>query len=209
MSASRELSTDGKWSAVIGIIGIVLTVLFFALDNEDDKPTQEPSSPPTTRASSSTETSSGNPEPSRSPEPQEKFLSDMEPLGNQFVVGESKSINGTDYPNTISLPVSGNCSADIKPSFVEYNLGRKWRTFNATMGLDDESMTDARVQLDIYLDGRRASVGYIAEPNHSREVKDLDVTGVARIKFREMYVGGVDRYCQVANASWGNARLSQ
>jgi hypothetical protein len=130
----------------------------------------------------------------------------MQPVEGDTMT-DSKSVNGNDYPRSVYLLVSGKCDWGAKPSSGVYELGRKWGSLTATMGLADDSMSLARVELNVYADDSLIA-HYVARVNADKHVQ-LNVSGVGRLKLEEIYMGGVDHYCNVASAVWGDAKLSK
>ncbi|MFL1432429.1 NPCBM/NEW2 domain-containing protein [Nocardiopsis sp. frass1] len=62
--------------------------------------------------------------------------------GHHYDTGPA-TVNGQEYTETVQLRGCANC-------FVEFDLGRKWTTFEAVVGLSDGSRSDASVTVRVF-----------------------------------------------------------
>jgi hypothetical protein len=79
------------------------------------------------------------------------YLADLEPLSGGTPDTAPRDIRGTTFLHSISAQ-TGGCARNREAEFV-YNLGTHFRTFDAVVGLSDQSTDAARVQVRIVADG--------------------------------------------------------
>jgi hypothetical protein len=84
------------------------------------------------------------------------------------------NISGTTYTHGVDVYVG--CT----DGFVEYDLGRDFRRFRATSGMDDGTASGTRARVEISLDGQIVSTNDIGLGDTI--AIDLDVTGALRLR---------------------------
>lgn len=144
---------------------------------------------------------SGSSEPP-SPGSEARYLNELEPLtSTQGVDNSAAEINGRGYARSVTLTTS----AAGPVNSVEYNLGRHWRTFTATIGLRDDSPTGGVLTFEVTVDGARKQREKIPL-GESREI-ELDVSDALRLGLTVTYSGqDAGNYYY---GSWGDAQLSR
>lgn len=135
--------------------------------------------------------------------PRTQYLSDIEPLFfTNPVESGSAVINGEAYPRTVSAALD---KSSIPAAEVEYDTGRRWKSFDAVIGIRDDSPSECSVQFEVLIDGRSV---------YSRDISLGNSVGISvrvndslRLKLSVSYVGSIEprEYCY---AAWGDARLS-
>lgn len=126
-----------------------------------------------------------------------KYLADMDPVENYASRGMAV-INGTSYIHSIALD---NNSA-TRDSSVQYDLGRKWQQFDATVGLTDDSPAGQQIQFQIFADGTKV-FDRLIDFGSSVSVR-LSVSGVLRLKLETLYSGQAN----IVHAGFGDAMLT-
>jgi hypothetical protein len=89
------------------------------------------------------------------------------------------------------------------PHQVEYNLGRHWKHLQATVGLRDDSATNAQVRMDAFGD-ERPLYSHVFALGQSDQM-NLDVSGVLRLRLVATLTSTPNGH---ATPVWGEARLS-
>jgi serine/threonine protein kinase len=148
-------------------------------------------------------------------EPGQRYLSDIDPVDNaesysgQWVAGQYTS-NGKQFLH--SVDVEAPCASDDSTFWVDYDLGRSYSTFRATVGLSDNDASDAKGAYAIYADGKKVTQGTLGV-GETKPV-ELDVSGVLRLRLEgtNANVSG-DEGCTVDSAAqadvvFGDARIS-
>jgi hypothetical protein len=131
---------------------------------------------------------------------QTRYFSELEPLTSTIGVDTSPAeINGRGFARSVTLIAS---SAGPTNS-AEYNIGRDWSVFSATIGLRDDSPSGGSLTFEVSVDGTR---------KYSREIPlgrsqniSLNVSHALRIKLTVTYSG--QDPANTYYGSWGNARL--
>jgi hypothetical protein len=132
-------------------------------------------------------------------QPQVSYLSDLSPAEGS-ANEDAVDISGKSYPHSIYLSVVYDAGD------VQYDLGRNYRRFRATIGLTDDSGSSASVLYEVFADGRRiynATLGL----GQTRDL-DIDMTGVLRLDLRAKST--TEAPCCPApdvNAAFGDARI--
>uniref|UniRef100_A0AAU2ACG9 NPCBM/NEW2 domain-containing protein n=1 Tax=Streptomyces sp. NBC_00093 TaxID=2975649 RepID=A0AAU2ACG9_9ACTN len=124
----------------------------------------------------------------------------MEPLkSTQGVDTSAAEINGRGFARSVTL--TANAAGPVNSA--EYNLGRHWRTFTATIGLRDDSPTGGVLTFEVTVDGTRKYRGKIPL-GESRDI-ELDVNDALRLELTVTYSGqDAGNYYY---GSWGDAQL--
>jgi len=129
------------------------------------------------------------------------YLADLEPVSTgSFSSTGSAAVAGTTYPFSAILFVSRN----TKVSSAEYNLGYKCKTFEATVGLRDDTQTGVRAKMLTGVDSAMVDHGQF-QPGMAKTIRQ-DVTSGFRMKIEAQYIAPTDRYGD-ARAVFGNARI--
>uniref|UniRef100_UPI00278BB5B4 NPCBM/NEW2 domain-containing protein n=1 Tax=Nocardiopsis sp. CC223A TaxID=3044051 RepID=UPI00278BB5B4 len=98
-------------------------------------------------------------------------------------------LNGEAHTRAL---VSTDCGGDYDPctGWADYNLGRKWSTFTATIGVDDTSSASATTTFTVHIDGE-PEVTETLELGETMEV-EVDVRDALRLRIEvESDAGGV------------------
>jgi hypothetical protein len=193
----------GLAATVIG--GLVLALILSSLGTSDAR---RPSSaqPPVAQSRASGPT--GTPEPSTTPpneasvgSPQRttEFLTDVAEVSGEasYPSGGSAAINGTDYSKSIY-----QCDCNFR--YVDYDLGRGYWRFRASIGVEDSAPTDVGYEFHVFADGELvySRAVYYGEPAVDL---DIDVTAVLRLRLTMNQLG--HKGSQGSWAIWGSARL--
>ncbi|MDQ0714008.1 hypothetical protein QFZ55_003460 [Streptomyces luteogriseus] len=134
---------------------------------------------------------------------QEQYLSETDPLSSEYgVENGSAEINGEQYSQSVVMRAD---KSYVPYGDAEYNLGRKWRSFDAIIGLRDDSPSKAALKFEIFADGERLHNERM-EVGESNEIT-LNVSGKLRLTLKVSYDSSedIDTYCY---GVWGDARLS-
>jgi hypothetical protein len=104
---------------------------------------------------------------------------------------ERSDVNGRTYHRNVVIEGWDNFLCDWRSAYsqIEYNLGRKYRRFTATIGLRDDTPTNRSVRFDVYGDGPTPLKSKTVKFGESFPIK-VDVTNVLRLKLRVTYVSG-------------------
>ncbi|MFD3999072.1 NPCBM/NEW2 domain-containing protein [Streptomyces sp. NPDC058583] len=128
------------------------------------------------------------------------YLGDVEPLtSTRGVDVGAAEVNGKGYARSVTLWV--NQAGPF--SELEYNLGRDWKSFKATVGLRDDSPSGGNVTFEVAVDGRTVYTKTVAL-GQTQEV-NVDAQDALRLKLTVTYSGEdatSDYY-----GTWGDARL--
>jgi hypothetical protein len=134
---------------------------------------------------------------------QVQHLSDIDPLRSEYgVANEPAEINGDQYPQSVIMRAD---KSYVPYGDAEYNLGRKWRSLDATIGLRDDSPSEAALNFEVFADGKRLHEERM-QIGESSEIS-LDVSGKLRLTLKVSYDSSedIDTYCY---GVWGDAQLS-
>ncbi|GAA2656905.1 NPCBM/NEW2 domain-containing protein [Streptomyces vastus] len=134
---------------------------------------------------------------------QEQYLSETDPLSSEYgVENGSAEINGEQYSQSIAMRAD---KSSVPYGDAEYNLGRRWQSFDATIGLRDDSPSESALNFEVFADGERLHEERM-KVGESSEIA-LNVSGKLRITLKVSYDSSeiIDTYCY---GVWGDARLS-
>jgi hypothetical protein len=108
--------------------------------------------------------------------PVTRFLEGVQPVDRDNVDLHTPTfdVSGTTYSHGVWLE---SCSSS---AFIEYDLGRDFRRFQATVGLLDDVPSDARARVELTLDGTIVSTDDIGLGDTI--AVDLDVTQRLRVR---------------------------
>lgn len=101
-----------------------------------------------------------------------------------------RSISGQSFTRSVNLEPS--VYSDSEPGYVEYDLGRKYTSLGATVGLSDKVKADTRMLLQVYADGAelfRQEVGLGEAVPLS-----LDMTDVLRLRLQATVISASNSY---------------
>ncbi|MBD3580505.1 NPCBM/NEW2 domain-containing protein [Streptomyces sp. KD18] len=96
--------------------------------------------------------------------------------------------------------------SSLPSSYAEYNLGGRWRLFDATIGVRDDSPSGGRITFQALVDGRSVMKRELGV-GESEKVK-INVSGALRLMLKVSFTAG-EHYDNYSYGSWGDARLSQ
>lgn len=135
-----------------------------------------------------------------------QYLADLEPLSGGTPDTAPQDIRGTTYLHTISAQ-TGGCARNQEAEFV-YNLGTHFRSFDAVVGLSDQSTDAARVQVRIVADGQSLFTA-IVSVGHPKTVH-VAVAKKLHLTVGQTYLGPDPHLCSEAgDVVWGDARLTR
>ena len=131
---------------------------------------------------------------------QSRYISELDPLASSGgVYTGAAEINGRGFVRSVTL--GANAAGPV--SFAEYNLGRQWNRFFATVGLRDDSPTGGSLTFEIVVDGSKEYEKEV--PLGETRVVDVEVKKALRMKVSITYAGqDAGNYYY---GSWGNAML--
>ncbi|MFI1701496.1 NPCBM/NEW2 domain-containing protein [Streptomyces bobili] len=128
---------------------------------------------------------------------------DLDPLSSSYNVDKgSADLHGRTFPQSVSLRVDKN---SIPANDAEYNMAGRWKTFDATIGVRDDSPTGGTLTFEIFLDGNPLPAHELSI-GESRELH-IKVAGALRLKLKVTFTAG-EYYDNYSYGVWGNARLS-
>lgn len=172
--------------------GTVTTSASPASDPTTESPTDEPTEEPTEEPTPSEEPSTGTPgeettdpaasesptdDPGSVPDSKEADLTGLAPIDGLggFSVTSAATLNARDYGSAFTA----GCSNE---SYMEFNLGRKWKSLEFTAGIDDDSPTE-EARITISVDDRTASFSQTVQLGKP-VVKSIPITGALRLRIR-------------------------
>ncbi|MEU3338359.1 NPCBM/NEW2 domain-containing protein [Streptomyces sp. NPDC006668] len=168
-------------------------------------PSGEPSTVTATETVTTTETATATTTPDTTNSPSRSnttnaYLNEMVPLtSTQGVDTSTAEVNGHGYPRSVTL----TASAGGPVNEVEYNIGRRWNRFKATIGLRDDSPTGSNLTFEVSIDEKR--IYKKLSPVGEDRVIDLNVKGALRLKLTVTYAGQDSNYIY---GTWGDAQLN-
>jgi len=136
--------------------------------------------------------------------PVPQYLADMTPLPDEVPAIEPVQMGGIFYAHAVSTS-SGGCARNQQNTF-SYVINSKYTLFQATIGLDDQSVDGIDVQIEVIVDGRTLfsrtfTAGQISHVKRS-------IAGVRELKLEQTYLGPSPDICSSnATAVWGNAQV--
>jgi hypothetical protein len=188
------------------LVGLVLLVLTLWASGVIPPDTQAQGASPTTsqhrqlpaaQAQPQTQSDAQQP-PEQPPTPVTTYLDALTPISGNPERG-TWSINGKIYPHSIG---TGICFGEREHT-VEYNLGKTYRTFKATIGLRDDTETGTRVRFQVLRDG----VPYLSRDLGLGQSTPIvvPVQGVLRLRLVATLLN--DKGQCGPSSAWGEARL--
>ncbi|MEU8549055.1 NPCBM/NEW2 domain-containing protein [Streptomyces roseoverticillatus] len=128
---------------------------------------------------------------------------DLDPVSSSYNVDKgSADLRGQTFPQSVSLRVDKN---SIPANDAEYNTAGRWKSFDATIGVRDDSPAGGRLTFQVFLDGRPLPAHELGI-GESRELH-IKVTGALRLKLKVTFTAG-EYYNDYSYGVWGNAHLS-
>ncbi|MFB7393737.1 protein kinase [Streptomyces sp. NPDC056191] len=192
--------------AVLAVIGVQLlgdkqdkgsegkggTTVTTSASPASDPTTESPTDEPTEEPTPSEEPSTGTPgeettdpaasesptgDPGSVPDSKEADLTGLAPIDGLggFSVTSAATLNARDYGSAFTA----GCSNE---SYMEFNLGRKWKSLEFTAGIDDDSPTE-EARITISVDDRTASFSQTVQLGKP-VVKSIPITGALRLRIR-------------------------
>jgi hypothetical protein len=156
-----------------------------------------PATPPAPASSQPPETPAATGQPTGATT-KSQYLSSLHNVSNSGTVFYGNGeMNGHHFRNSVLQVMDGQAAS------VSYNLGRKWRALDMTLGLLPGSSGSGSVEFQVKADNRIIYTGDVA-PGQSRHVR-LKVAGVARLDLTStlMANGATTNFV----SDWGSARL--
>ncbi|MFB8239213.1 NPCBM/NEW2 domain-containing protein [Kitasatospora purpeofusca] len=195
-------------AAIVSIIGVIAGLYFGMRSCVSGKTEVDPPSPSAHSAAGIPAGSGGietplpsSPVPANTPS-ETQYLVDLDPLSSSFNVDRgSVDLHGKTFPQSISLRVD---KSSIPANDAEYTLAGRWKTFDATIGVRDDSPTGGRLTFEVLADGRSVFVKELAKG--SSQDLHLAVAGIQTLKLKVSFTGG-DYYDNYSYGAWGDARL--
>ena len=162
--------------------------------------------PPDTSTSTSTLTTS----PTGGPPGVPFFLSDANTTGGTGSPNQNAvTINGTTYPHSIYDNYS-ECGDSTSTKSYEYDLGRHYGTFTATIGQDDSSPLNVPIHWDVYGDSNKHLYTGTMVQGQSFPLS-VSVAGVLTLTVTTTFTpltNGSNQTCGTVKAAWGEATVS-
>jgi NPCBM/NEW2 domain-containing protein len=128
------------------------------------------------------------------------YIDEMTGLADPYDSSGVAKINGDPYPHSQG---AGFCFGSNQRNW-EYDLGRKFSRFRATIGLSDSSTSKALVRYEIVGD---------EQPIYKKDVRlgqavsvDVPVQNVLRLRLKSTLLSK-EGACGAASAEWGEARV--
>ncbi|SBW19137.1 hypothetical protein FDG2_0968 [Candidatus Protofrankia californiensis] len=119
-----------------------------------------------------------------------RFLTDLIVIESDGRVETgSVAVSGELLPRSVTLrAVCCGWSGTNNFAKAEYDLGRHYRRFGATVGLADDSISSAAYLIEVYGDSKRLAVHTVRLGNSV--AVDVDVTGILRLRLATTWVEG-------------------
>lgn len=131
------------------------------------------------------------------------YLSELEPVATKRFGDGDATIGGTTYPKSVMNRDSFWWEAN---PWGEWNLSYRCKTFEATIGLDDQSKTGYQVGFVSYVDGAETSWGVKCLGPGTPVTSD--VSSALRLRLEDQYVSGSAGSGPAEGVGvWGNARV--
>lgn len=133
-----------------------------------------------------------------------EYLSDASPLPDDIPDTTPQQMGGVYYLHSVST-ASGGCARDYQNTF-SYVINREFRSFKTAIGLNDQSLDNVPVDVEIDGDGRTLYSGVFKSGKLVNI--GLDVTGVRELVLKQTYLGPNPNICSSSvTIVWGNAEL--
>jgi serine/threonine protein kinase len=141
-----------------------------------------------------------------------QFLNELNPVDedpltlNGTTRAGSFSSSGTTYGHAIRM--KPGCSNDDGGTYwVDYDIGRKWSTFTTTVGLSDDSPTDATASYTLIADTKPIATGKLALGTAAPI--NLPVTNVLRLRLQINNPESSNPKCRAKTSIiWGDPTLA-
>lgn len=132
------------------------------------------------------------------------FLTDLKPVDKSYYMKDdiSLELGGKAFPNSIHHKHEGSFDRN-EFLFIEYNLSKKYSSFTATVGVNDEAEKGDQVGVFIvYVDGREAGrwESRLGDPKKI----EIPVSGAQRIRLES---GPADVDNLKPDLAWGTPKL--
>jgi hypothetical protein len=218
--STEKSPPEGFWAkvgAIAGVVSVIVAIIIAAVAGNNGgppKPTEPPlptttSPPPPPPTTDTTTTTLGTPtEPSPAPPaPAEKYLDEL--LDAQVVRGPggfdtgSYTVNGTTHARSVAFPTP--CGQ--YPEVVDFVVSRQYGTFEAVIGLSDDSGAEAKAQFEVAADGARVGGPYVMTVGQHQEIH-VNIRKPVKLRLTALNVGKCSNYFNENGiAVWGDARL--
>jgi hypothetical protein len=139
--------------------------------------------------------------------PAEKYLDELSDA--QVVRGPggfetgSYTVNGTTRARSVAFPTP--CGQ--YPEVVDFAISREFGTFDAVIGLSDDSGADAKAQFEVAADGARVGGPYVMAVGQQQEIH-VDIRKPVKLRLTATNVGKCANYFNENGiAVWGDAKL--
>jgi serine/threonine protein kinase len=193
---------------ILGALGAVILVIIVAvLGSLTDKPADHTGSLGTGGSTAAADTGNPATSPVAAPTAVERYLTDMQIVqsGQDGKVDTgSASVSGVTYAYSVLIALRDPWKGGSLTMSGEYDLGREFRRFRATVGLRDDAVSGDTYFVEIYGDDRHLA-SYTMKLGDSVPV-DLDITGVLRLRLVTTRIAGNSPYGSVT--VFGDARVS-
>lgn len=135
--------------------------------------------------------------------PQTTYLSDVRPIEKKVYEGTAE-IAGTSYTSSIWKDIGP--SDNLSSVYVVYALNGDWTTFVADVGPDSDSRSDAVIDFEVYLDGKKLGDTRRTTVTRSAHIEER-ITGGIQLRLVAKHVSGTTSGAYTGQAAWGSARL--
>ncbi|MBL1094195.1 MULTISPECIES: NPCBM/NEW2 domain-containing protein [Streptomyces] len=127
-------------------------------------------------------------------------MSDVDPLtSTEGVDNSAATVNGVGFPRSVTQAVNSGAPTNE----AEYNIGRRWNKFKATVGLRDDSPTGGKLTFEVSADGK--SIYKKTTALGQTQNVTLNLNGALRLKLTVTYSG--QDPSNYYYGTWGNAEL--
>ena len=192
------------------LVGIAAVAGLFIQSIQQDKTVPATTPPTLGQSTDGTTTPSGTAQPTTSDQDSAsssvQYLADLEPISGGMPDTTPQEVGRATYLRSISAE-TGGCARNQEAAFV-YDLGTRFRSFDAVVGLSNQSDSSARVEVRVTADSDRlfTEIVRVGEP---RTVK-VDVAGKIQLTVHQRYLGPDPNICSDAgDVVWGDARLTR
>jgi hypothetical protein len=133
-----------------------------------------------------------------------QYLTDLTPLPDDAPETTPQEMGGVYYAHSVST-LSGGCDRDSQNTF-SYVINYKYSWFQATIGLNDQSLDGVQVQIEVIADSHfLLSKTFI--PGQTIHLRS-SIKGVREVKLEQTYLSPNPNLCsENATAVWGNAQV--
>jgi len=137
--------------------------------------------------------------------PSTQYLADLEPISGGMPDTTPQDIGKSTYLRSISAE-TGGCARNQEAAFV-YDLGTSFQSFDAVVGLTNQSKAAAHVEVWVTADNDRlfTAIVRVGQP----KVVHVMVTDKIQLTVQQRYLGPEPNLCgDAGDVVWGDARLT-